>query len=87
MKDAIRIEWWIQNDGNYDQLGQIVEIIHNNNLRINDKPLIINNIETMFDLMGRKILNPASSGLSIIKNQNDKNDKNKYLFHFHGYQK
>ena len=87
MKDAIKIEWWVQDDGKYDQIGQIVDIIHDNNLRINQKSLTIYSFETVFDLMGRKCLNPISTGFSIIQNQNNRNDKNKYFIHFHGYQK
>lgn len=87
IKNAIKIEWWIQNDGNYDKLCQAVDIINKNDIRTTKKGLFNNNNETMFDLMGRKCLNPISSGFSIIQNQNHRYDKNNHFFHFHGYQK
>ncbi len=86
MKNAIKIEWWIQDDGNYNQLGQIVDIIYKNNSGINHNILTFNNL-IIYDLMGRKCVTPISSGLSIIKNQNNKNDENNHFYHFHGYQK
>lgn len=80
VKDAIKLEWWIQDDGKYDELSQVVAI---NRFRkeVNRSKSIENNNLSRFDLVGRKIDNPASPSFMIIKNQNNIYRKNHYLFH------
>ncbi|MBN2590707.1 MAG: hypothetical protein JXA96_12660 [Sedimentisphaerales bacterium] len=84
---AIKIEWWVQDDGNYDKLSQIVDVNYIKRYELNNIDIIIinNNNKIEFDLIGRKCLKSISTGLSIIKNH--RNNKNSSIIHFHGYQK
>lgn len=87
IKNAIKMEWWIQDDGNYNQLSQAVEILDKNANKSRQNLLIYYNKKVEFNLMGRKCLNPISSNINIIKCQNNTFRINNNSFHLYGYQK
>lgn len=84
---AIKLEWWVQNDGSYDKLTQIANVCYNKCIGINSKRLTHTDSRNVFNLSGRKCLYQYSSGISIIRNYKKNDDKNYSRINFYNYQK